>query len=146
MSGSVGGGNRGMGSGRPGGGQRPQGNSDRVAEALKRHEEMIQKISRLEIYQEGTELNLTDGLDITQLIFTDGRKHSIWTQAGEVQANAGWEGPVLVLQFQAPRDKAPQFRRFQLSEDGQELTVTETRRFGGQDRETPIRLVYTREK
>jgi len=145
--GGMGGGGRGgMGGGRPGGGQRPEGNSDRMAEAQKRHEEMIQKISRLEIFQEGPELNLTDGLDITQLIFTDGRKHSIWTQAGEVQADARWEGPVLVLQLQAPRDKTPQVRRFQLSEDGQELTITETRRFGGQDRETQIRLVYTREK
>ena len=146
MSGGMGGGGRGMGGGPSGGRQRPQGNSDRSAEAQKRHEEMIQKISSLEIFQEGPELNLTDGLDITQLIYTDGRKHSIWTQAGEVQADARWEGPVLVLQLQGLRDKTPQVRRFQLSEDGQELTVTETRRFGGQDSETQIRLVYTRGK
>nr|MEE4267137.1 hypothetical protein [Candidatus Krumholzibacteria bacterium] len=145
--GGMGGGGRGgMGGGRPGGGQRPQGDSDRSTEMKKHHEEMIQKISRLEIFQEGPELNLTDGLDITQLIFTDGRKHSIWTQAGEVQADARWEGPVLVLQLKAPRDKTPQVRRFQLSEDGQELTITETRRFGGQKSETEIRLVYTRKK
>jgi hypothetical protein len=145
--GGMGGGGRGgMGGGRPGGGQQPQGDSDRSTEMKKHHEEMVKKISRLEIFQDGPELNLTDGLDITQLVYTDGRKHSIWTQGGEAQAEANYEGPVLVIQIQVPRDKTPQVRRFQISEDGQELTVTETRRFGGQKSETEIRLVYTREK
>lgn len=141
MGGGMGRGGRG---GPPGGGGRGSQGEGPSSQAQKHLEEMQKQIARLDIYQEGDELNLTNGLDITQLIYTDGRIHKIWTQRGEVEATSHWDEGVLVLSIQNPRHPEPHVRRFALSEDGSQLTVSEERPVPGQENPVTFKLVYDR--
>lgn len=146
-------GGRGGGGGKRGGrggGQHPGNRAPDQApdqeEFQKRALQAKREYEHLEIFHEGQEFDLTNGLDITQTYFTDGRAMSVWTQQGEMSASATWQGPVLVMEWR-PSDKAPgRTRKFQLSEDGNTLTVTEERRLPGQDKPVKLRLVYDRRK
>ena len=140
---------RGMGS--RGGGRKDQGRggdmpgSEPSPDAKKHLEQAKQEYSRFEHFHDGVELNVTNGLDISQLIFTDGRQMKIWTQQGEASATSHWENKTLVMEWQNQRENAPRIRRFQLAADGQTLTIYETRRFGGQSKQETITLVYDRQ-
>lgn len=142
MAGGRGGGRGGMG----GGDQMGSGGGGRDSQDMaKRGEEARQRNARLEIFLEGVELNVTDGLDITRLLHTDGRQDKIWTERGEVEATARWEGPALTVRWAGPRDKTGTVRRYELSEDGATLTVTDERPLPGQDKTVKIRMVYDRQ-
>lgn len=136
----------GMGGGRGGGmaqnGSSPDGANE---ETQKRLEQIKLEHSSLEIFQDGHELNLTNGLDITQLLYTDGRLMKIWTQQGEATATARWTGSSLTVERQGSRDPEPQIRKFQLSDDGQTLTITETRNMRGHENSQTTTLVYNRQ-
>jgi hypothetical protein len=142
----------GRGGGGRGGGMNP-GNRAPAGERNPDQEELKQRAlqarreyQHFQIFQEGDEFDLTNGLDITQSYFTDGRDIKVWTQQGETLATASWQGPVLMMRWQ-PSEQAPgRTRRFQLSEDGNTLTVTEERQLPGQDQPVKIRLVYDRQK
>jgi hypothetical protein len=129
-----------------GGGPGGRGGQDeaRNSQVDSRREEMKKQIASLEIFQEGDELNLTNGLDITQLIYTDGRTHKIWTQHGEAEASSHWEDRALVLSIQNDRAPEPRVRRFTLSEDGNQLIISEQRPVPGQENPVTINLVYDR--
>lgn len=117
-------------------------NSD---EGMKRAEQIRQENAHLEIFQDGAELNITNGLDISQLLRTDGSPVTIWTERGEAQATALWEGPTLVVSFEMEKDRPRLVRRFHISEDGQTLTVTEERPLPGKEGKALLRLVYDRQ-
>jgi len=135
--GGGGGGRGGSMGGQPGGGQ-----SGPNPQAQKRAEEMKLQYSRLEVFQDGLELNVTDGLDITRLLHTDGRTENIWTQRGEATATANWEKDVLVIQWQTSQDTKSRTRKYQLSEDGTRLNVRELIRIPGSKEMLSAQLVY----
>ena len=51
----------------------------RQVKAQQRLIRIQEEYARLEIYHDGIELNVTNGLDISRLLFTDGRRMNIWT-------------------------------------------------------------------
>ena len=145
MGGGMGGG---RGGGRGGGMSRGGGQDDdsdsRQQQIARQMEELKKAKSSLEIYQEGLELNITDGLDITQLFYTDNRKTTIWTPRGEATATAHWEDAALLIEVQGQRDPGASVRTMQLNEDGSRLIVTESRPLPGQKKNMQIKLVYDR--
>lgn len=153
--GGGGGGGRGGGQGGgPGGGGHGGGkgggnqgqNEDRQAQAEERRAQQQEEYSRLEIFQDGIELNVTNGLDITRLLFTDGREMTIFTQQGEARAAASWEDNTLVVHWTTGGDQRARTRIYTLSEDGRKLNMTEERHLPGQDKTVKIRMVYDLQK
>ncbi len=151
---ALGGGPRGGRKGRHGGGGRNpdegghdvgnlSGSDKDQAEQMKKHaQEFQQQFSTLEIYQDGIELNVTNGLDITRLLYTDGRTQTIWTQRGEATATATWQDHTLVVHWRTEKDPTGRTRRYQLQEDGKRLNVTEVLRLPGQKDTVSISLIY----
>ncbi len=140
--GGRGGGGRGGGmGGQPGGGQ-----SGGNPQTQKRAEKMKQQFSRLEIFQDGIELNVTDGLDITRLLHTDGRSDTIWTQRGEATAETNWENDILVIQWKTRQDTKARIRHYQLDEKGSRLTVKEMIRMPNSKEMLSVQLVYDLQK
>lgn len=103
-----------------------------------------QEVARLEIFQQGAELNITDGLDNSRLIVIGGPEATIWTERGEVKARARWEKGQLVEEWLPSGPGAGRTRRYALTGDGRRLVVQEQRTMPGQDRALTIELVYDR--
>ncbi len=131
-----GGGGSGGGGGNPGQ-QNPVKNQQRAAR-------LQQELAHLEIFHDGIELDVTNGLDITRLIYTDGRTMNIWTQRGEANATANWEGETLVVQWKTRQDTMSRIRRYTIDETTNRLTVTEKRRLPGSDKYQEMVLIYDR--
>ncbi len=148
--GKGGGGGRGggMGGGRGGGGGQGGGTGNsgadpaRQAKAQQRLARIQEEYSRMEIFHDGIELNITNGLDISRLLFTDGRRMNIWTQQGEANATAHWQDRTLVVEWKTRQDTMSRIRYYTVSETGFQLVMTETRRLPGQDKTVKIRMVY----
>jgi len=102
MSGDGGGGRHGGGKHGSGGGRRSgAGNGSAqqpAAQNQHRAARLQQELSHIEIFHDGNELDITNGLDISCLLFTDGRTMTIWTQHGEAIATAIRKGQTLVVQ------------------------------------------------
>ena len=134
MGGRHGGNGRGMnGSG---------GDQDRTVKARQKMARLQEEYSRLEIFHDGIELNVTNGLDISRFLFTDGRKMNIWTQQGEANATASWRERTLVVTWKTGQDTMSRIRNYALSGDGRQLIVTENRRLPGQGKTVKITMVY----
>ena len=167
MGGGMGGGAGGMGGdemgdgGMPGGGgmrdggmrgaggQRPDGANENMAKAQERALRMQKEYSRLEIFHDDPELNLTNGLDISQLHFTDGRESSIWTERGEMKARTNWEGRALCIRTTGSGDRGAlpgRVRTFSLSPDGSQLILVEERPLPDKKEPVTVRMVYDRAK
>ncbi|MBU8871752.1 MAG: hypothetical protein KOO60_12875 [Gemmatimonadales bacterium] len=151
MSGGGGGGRRGGGMsggmGGQSGGQRPGGSDGDMAKMQERALRMQKEYSRLEIFHEGPEVNLTNGLDISQLHFTDGRQSSIWTERGEMKARTTWKNGSLLIRTSGPNGRngdGGRSRTFNLSEDGYQLILIEERPLPGKKEPIKIRMVYDR--
>ncbi len=138
--GGRGGGGGGMsgggGHGGGGGGQQPSVQDQQKIMRLEK------ELSRMEIFHDGIEMNVTNGLDISRLIFTDNRTMTIWTQRGEAKANAHWEGATLIVQWKTGQDTMSRIRRYTLSDSGFRITVTEKRRQPNSDKYRELTLVY----
>ena len=143
MGGGRGGGKGGGGGGRGSGSSGDQEHQVKAQQKLARAQE---EYSRLEIFHDGVELNVTNGLDISRLLFTDGRQMNIWTQQGEATATASWQERTLVVAWKTSQDTMSRIRYYTLSEGGQQLTMTESRRFPGQDKTVKITMVYDLQK
>ncbi len=141
MSGGRGGGGRG-GGGRGGGGQGGGGAQPPSAQDQQKTNRLENELSRLEIFQDGIEMNVTNGLNISRLLFTDNRTMTIWTQRGEAKANAHWDGSTLIVQWKTSQDAMSRIRRYTLSDSGFRLTVTEKRRQPESDKYREMTLVY----
>lgn len=151
---SMGGGGKGdgrgggRGGGMGGGGDRGRGTGNsgadpaRQAKAQQRLARIQEEYSRMEIFHDGIELNVTNGLDISRLLFTDGRRMNIWTQQGEANATAHWQDRTLVMEWKTRQDTMSRIRHYTVSETGFQLVMTETRRLPGHDKTVKIRMVY----
>lgn len=151
--GGSGGGRPGMGGGgRRGGGQMAGGDVPRgqdgsggggnpEAQARLR---LQKEVSRLEIFTDGLELNITNGLDISRLLFCDGRETTIWTDRGEIKARARWERGSFRETWASSQGRGRTVT-YRLSPDGNQLVVTEERTLPGKDESVMITLVYDRE-
>ncbi len=151
--GGMGGGGRGGGGmgGKGGGGRGGRGGGNMKSDEIfaqpsgQKHDRikrLEEELSRLEIFHDGIELNLTNGLDISRLLFTDGRTTSIWTERGEAQAEARWEASTLVVQWKSGQGDVSRTRRYSLSDSGFQITVTESRRQPQSDKYRDLTLVY----
>jgi hypothetical protein len=138
------GGGRGTGMGRGGGGGGAPDDQQRD-EMQKRREQMRERVSRFVIHQEGTEFNVADGLEITRLLYTDGREQTIWTEQGQALATAAWQGSELVVRWR-PEEEAPeQVQRFRVDPETDRLSVTSTLRRPDSDQTLEMTMVYDRE-
>ena len=150
--GGQGGGGGGRGGGGRGGGGQGGGMSDsgqdpnKAAKTQQRLARAREEYSRLEIFHDGIELNVTNGLDISRLLFTDGRQMNIWTQQGEAKATATWQKRTLIVEWKTRQDTMNRIRYYTLSEGGMQLTMTESRRLPGQDKTVKITMVYDLQK
>lgn len=144
MQGGGGGGGGGRGGGPGGGGGGDQPDEDQQARMQKRMEQMKLQYSRLDIFQDGLELNVTDGLDISHLLYTDGRQSTIWTRFGEAKATAVWRGRTLDVSWKTRQDTQTRERHYTVSQDGKQLIVTEERTIPGKDEHVSLKLVYDR--
>ena len=143
MGGGRGGGGRGGGGGGHGGGMGDTGmDQNKAVKTQQRLARAREEYSRLEIFHDGIELNVTNGLDISRLLFTDGRQMNIWTQKGEAKATATWREQTLIVEWKTRQDTMNRIRYYSLSEGGQQLTMTESRRLPGQDKTVKITMVY----
>jgi hypothetical protein len=134
----------GRGGGGRGGGRNSgsSGDEERQVRAQQKLTRAQMEYSRLEIFHDGIELNVTNGLDISRLLFTDGRLMNIWTQNGEATATASWQDRTLVVTWKTSQDTMSRIRYYTLAEGGQQLTMTESRRLPGQDKSIKIKMVY----
>ncbi len=144
MSGGGGGrGGHGRGGGMGGniGGGAPSGIQERMMRNMK---DLEKEISRLEIFQTEHEFNVTDGMEMTRLIFTDGRDNKVWTRQGEAIAKGDWQNNTLKIEIQSAGKKQGQVRHYTLSEDGNKLTVLFKKSMGPSGEPKTLRLVYRR--
>lgn len=146
MGGGRGGGPGGMGG--KGGGEPPSDEDmeQRRAEMQKRMEATKEKVARITIFQEGLEFNVTDGQDISHLLFTDGREMTIWTDRGQATASAAWDGPVLVTRWRTQEGQPEHMRRFTLDPETGRLTVTEIFAKPGSGQSVNRTMVYDRDR
>ncbi len=143
MSGARGSG-RGTGSGRGRSSAGKNGGEALQTQLQKRAQRLQAEYSRIEIFLEVPELNLTDGRDITQLFYTDGRKTNVWTERGELTASAELRDGTLQVRTRGGRMDSGRTRSFTLSQDARQLILTEERLLPGGKEPLRIRMVYDR--
>lgn len=108
-----------------------------------RDQTMQRRIGRLDIFQAGPEFDVTNGLDITRVLHTDGRSETVWTERGEQQATASWQDQTLVVQWSG-RQGPGRTTRYSLSPDNRQLVVLEQVVQPGTQETVTLRLVYDR--
>ncbi len=148
-----GGGRRGGGMGRRGSGMKggrsgSQADAQRGAQAADlstRNQLRRQKaMARLEIFTDGRELDITDGLDMTRLLSCDGRAKEVWTENGQAMASARLENGSIIETWSSGKGGGRTLT-YTLSPDGNRLTVREERRTRREsDEPRVITLVYDR--
>lgn len=146
QGGRRGGGGRGGGRGRGGGMEPGAGDRRPAAQDTKRAARLKQAVSRLEIFHAGPELNITSGLEISRLFYTDGRSTTILTDRGEATASAQWEGATLKILSQNGNGGPSRQLSYTLSAEGQRLTVTESRTGPGSDKSQEMKRVYDKQE
>ncbi len=140
--GMRGGGRMGGGGGKGQGQQRPGGSP--TADSAQKKLRMQKQIANLNIFSDGNELDITDGLDMTRLLYCDGRQVNIWTERGETKARAKWQNGKLVETWSGK--KSPRrTMTYTLSDDGTRLVVLDKRLRPGQEGGVTLRLVYDRQ-
>jgi len=142
--GRGGGSGTGRGAGRSGGGGHGSNDGDRQEAQQKHLRELEQRLAELEIFHAGHELNVTDGMKISRLLYTDGRETTIWTERGPTTAAAVWQGATLVVRWQGEDGGDDRLRKYILDEGGTRLTVREERHLPGQEQAVTLELVYNR--
>ncbi len=106
--------------------------------------EMAGGRSRLVIFHEGPEFDVTDAMDISQSVTTDGRKCERWTHRGQVFETAKVEGGAIVVRSEG-QDGMTRTTTYELNADGGELTVLMSFKPPWADKEITMRSVYKRE-
>lgn len=140
--GRSGGGPGGGGRGGRGGMEDGQQSRGESPEAKAHMEKTMQRLGALTIFQEGPELDFTDGLDISRLLYTDGRECTVWTDQGQQKAVAVWQDRALVITWNT--DRGERTTRLELADDGARLVRLEQLRGGGDGAAKTLRLVYDR--
>ena len=101
--------------------------------------------SRLVIFHAGPEFGVTDAMDISQTVTTDGRKSERWTQRGQVFETAVVEDGKIVVHSEG-QDGQVRTTSYELNADGTELTVLMAFKPPRADKDITLRSVYVREK
>ncbi len=107
--------------------------------------EMTGGRSRLVLFHEGPEFGVTDAMDISQTVTTDGRRCERWTQRGQVFETAKAESGRIVVRSEG-QDGQARTTTYELNADGSELTVLTTFKPPWADKEVSLRSVYVKEK
>jgi hypothetical protein len=144
-----GGGGGGGGGRRGGGGGRSTAMSDDENPAVERQGadmavRLQKRIERMEIASGGGEFTVTDGLDITRMMHTDGRQETVWTERGEARASARWQGQAMEITWAGGRGQE-RTTRFESAADGSQLVVLEQVPQPGGGKPVTLRLVYRRQ-
>jgi len=128
--GGMGGGGIGMGipgiggMGRPGGSGGGMGRGDSGSdENRSRLRELVEAPEQLKIAQKGPEIDMTDPEYRERELFTDGRKIEKSKDERQVPVKAHWDGNQLVTEEKGPNGEKIS-HRYELSEDGKQLTDT----------------------
>lgn len=101
--------------------------------------------SRLVIFHAGPEFGVTDAMDISQTVTTDGRKCERWTHRGQVFETAAVEDGRIVVRSTG-QDGQVRTTSYELNADASELTVLLTFKPPRADKDVVLRSVYVREK
>ncbi len=104
------------------------------------------EFGRLEIFHDGDEFDLTDGMQISRMLKIGGQPTEVFTPRGSMKAAAAWEGEALVVTERNPEGRVMRTRQFMLSADKQVLTVREVRHMPGKDGDLSMTVVYRREQ
>ncbi len=104
------------------------------------------EFGRLEIFHDGDEFDLTDGMQISRVLKIGGQPTDVFTPRGTMKAAATWEGDALVVNERNPDGRVMRTRQFMLSTDKQVLTVREVRHMPGKDGDATMTLVFRREQ
>ncbi|MBK7047109.1 MAG: hypothetical protein IPH48_11515 [bacterium] len=98
----------------------------------------------LEIFHEGDEFDLTDGMQISRMLRIGGEPTEVFTPRGSVKAAAAWEGDALVVTERDPQGQVRRTRQFRITGDRSTLTVKEIRQLPGKEGNAVMSLVYRR--
>jgi hypothetical protein len=104
------------------------------------------EFGRLEIFHDGDEFDLTDGMQISRVLKVGGQPTEVFTPRGSMKAAAAWEGEAMVVTERNPDGRVMRTRQFMLSADKQVLTVREVRHMPGKDGDLTMTLVYRRDQ
>lgn len=104
------------------------------------------EFGRLEIFHDGDEFDLTDGMQVSRVLKIGGQPTEVFTPRGSMKAAAAWEGEALVVTESNPEGRVMRTRQFMLSADRQVLTVREVRHMPGKDGDLAMTVVYRREQ
>jgi len=119
-----------------------EGEAGKRAEAAGR--QAAREFGLLEIFHEGDEFDLTDGMQISRMLRIGGEPTEVFTPRGSVKAAAAWEGDALVVTERDPQGQVRRTRQFRLSGDRSTLTVKEIRQLPGKEGNAVMSLVYRR--
>lgn len=103
---------------------------------------LLERYGTLSVFHEADDLDLTDGMNISRLLHVDGKAEKVWTERGQVMATAQWLDDELEVLWQGGGGERTS--RYTLSEDGEQLVVTEEFLRPGSDDKVRLRLVYDR--
>jgi len=101
--------------------------------------------SRLLIFHQGPEFGVTDAMDISQTVTTDGRRSERWTHRGQVFETAALQDGRVVVRSEG-QDGQVRTTTYELNADASELTVRMTFKPPRADKDVTLRSVYVREK
>ncbi len=146
QSGSMAGRGRGRGGGmsgsmgQPSGGERP---GNMAAKTIDRRPDIAVGNEQLVIFHEGAEFAVTNAMDISQTVYTDGRNTTRWSARGQVEESARVGEDGIVVKSFGKQDPS-HVVTYILSKDGNRLTVLHV--FSPPNRDEKVRrtLVYDR--
>jgi hypothetical protein len=119
-----------------------EGEAGKRAEAAGR--QAAREFGLLEIFHEGDEFDLTDGMQISRMLRIGGEPTEVFTPRGSVKAAAAWEGDALVVTERDPQGQVRRTRQFRITGDRSTLTVKEIRQLPGKEGNAVMSLVYRR--
>lgn len=105
------------------------------------------EFSVLEIFHDGDEFDLTDGMEISRMLRIGGELTNVFTPHGVVKATAAWESDALVVTESDAQGQVWRSHHFLLSAGGNTLTVRQIRQQPGKKGGTDaLTLVYRRQE
>ena len=107
--------------------------------------ETSREAAELEIFQAGDEFNLTDGMQVSQMLRIGGEPTELLTPRGSLMASATWEGEILAVTERDPKGEVRRTRQFSLSPDRSVLTVRDIRHRPGKDGDLALTMIYRHE-
>jgi hypothetical protein len=105
------------------------------------------EFSELEIFHDGDEFDLTDGMEISRMLRIGGQPTDVFTPHGVVKATAAWENDTLVVTERDAQGQVWRSHHFLISAGGSTLTVRQIRQQPGKKAGADaLTLVYRRQE